>query len=320
MPWSPGLVPRLDRRTLLLGSAGALLLVACGGDDHSDDDGSAGSVSLDPADEPNALTLGVAIPPTVLAAGKPSRVPLVLSAGTAPATDAPTTVVVDLAYLGDGRGEAEPDPVPVSEGLELTRHDEGLPGSYYPLLHTFDDAGIYRVSSTIEGSTVEAVVQVAEADQVPVLVIGDAMVPEATPTVGATRGADPICTRDPQCPFHEVTLADALATGKPVALLFSTPAYCQTAVCGPVLDLLIDESSGRDLAVVHVEVYTNGAALAETGDLNQSRLAPSMTTYGLAEAGYEPALFLASSDGTVAQRLDVMYDAVELRQALDDLS
>ena len=44
-----------------------------------------------------------------------------------------------------------------------------------------------------------------------------------TPTTADARGVDPICTADPVCPLHDVTLADALAAGDPIALLVATP-------------------------------------------------------------------------------------------------
>ena len=61
-----------------------------------------------------------------------------------------------------------------------------------------------------------------------------------TPTTADARGVDPICTAEPACPLHAVDLADARTQGKPIALLVSTPAYCQLAICGPVLDVLLD--------------------------------------------------------------------------------
>ena len=47
---------------------------------------------------------------------------------------------------------------------------------------------------------------------------------------------DPLCTQDPQCPLHSVSLDQVLGSGKPVAVMFATPARCQTQYCGPVLD------------------------------------------------------------------------------------
>src|SRR4029079_16299050 len=41
-----------------------------------------------------------------------------------------------------------------------------------------------------------------------------------------------VCTASPACAFHDLTVADAVASGKPSLLLFATPAYCTSAVCG----------------------------------------------------------------------------------------
>ena len=42
------------------------------------------------------------------------------------------------------------------------------------------------------------------------------------------------------CPLHDVSLADVIGKGKPVAVMFATPALCQSQYCGPVLDELLD--------------------------------------------------------------------------------
>ena len=49
----------------------------------------------------------------------------------------------------------------------------------------------------------------------------------------------PICTAEPRCPLHTTSLDAAVAAGGPVALLVSTPKFCQVAICGPVLDVLL---------------------------------------------------------------------------------
>ena len=74
--------------------------------------------------------------------------------------------------------------------------------------------------------------------------VGAPLPPFDTPTVEDGRGVNPICTREPACPLHDVsTQSSALSAGQPVAYLIGTPAYCQTAVCGPVLDLLLDRAA-----------------------------------------------------------------------------
>ena len=77
-----------------------------------------------------------------------------------------------------------------------------------------------------------------------------------------------------------------LAAGQPVAYLIGTPAYCKTAVCGPVLDLLLDEQDSRpDITMIHAEVYTD-----DTIEV----VAPAVTAYSL---NFEPVLFVADASG-----------------------
>jgi hypothetical protein len=90
-------------------------------------------------------------------------------------------------------------------------------------------------------------------------------------------------------------------------LLVSTPAFCQTAICGPVLDLLVErraDLAAAHVGVVHAEVYVDEKAQEATS---------TVTTLGLR---HEPALFLAAADGTVQNRLDYTFDRTELDQAL----
>jgi len=92
-------------------------------------------------------------------------------------------------------------------------------------------------------------------------------------------------------------------------LLVATPAYCQTAICGPVLDLLLAEHTKRaDFVMVHAEVYTDDTI---------STPAPAVTAYHL---NFEPCLFVANAKGAITARLDSIWDASELTAALDTAS
>ena len=103
------------------------------------------------------------------------------------------------------------------------------------------------------------------------------------------QGVTPICTRTPACPLHEVTLAAALAESRPVALLIGTPAYCQTGICGPVLDLLLaqhDAFPGIDF--LHADIYVDpGHALSSGSTTAQGADLGDVTPVG---EGLQPAL------------------------------
>lgn len=52
--------------------------------------------------------------------------------------------------------------------------------------------------------------------------------------------------------------ADAIATGKPVVVLFGTPAFCETRTCGPVPEtvmLRLYDTYKDEAILVHIERY-----------------------------------------------------------------
>jgi hypothetical protein len=203
---------------------------------------------------------------------------------------------------------------PAGAPINVDRHHDGTPQAYYPLRTTLTDPGTYTVSVAVGGRTFTRNVVFATPDQVPLVQPGERAVPVVTPTPADHRGVEPICTRTPPCPLHDLTLSDALSNGRPTAFLISTPAFCQTAVCGPVLELLLEEAPQRPLNAVHAEVYANAMA---TGDPLRATLAEAVTAYKLS---FEPSLIVADNKGMVAERLDFVFDRAELRQALDKVS
>lgn len=191
-------------------------------------------------------------------------------------------------------------------------HDDGVPRPYLPLMVTFPRPGLYDIEAEVGGDVVQSQVQVVAPGQVEQPLVGATLPSADTATPDRTFEVDPICTASPQCPFHEVNLADVIGTGVPVVVLLATPAYCQTTACGPILDLLIEEAGGReDLVVIHSEVYEDPKTAA---DLSQAQLAPLPSTYRM---GWEPSLFVTDAASTLVARGDIVVDRVEMRQMLD---
>lgn len=206
------------------------------------------------------------------------------------------------AVLVDAESGAE-----IATDISATRHDAGLAAPYWPFRFAVEKPGIYTL--IIDGvSPTGAAVQVSARDQVLVPLVGDAFPPFDTPTVSDARGVDPICTRKPEpCPLHDITLTEALALGKPVLYLVGTPAYCSTGTCSPALDgvLKVREEVGDGAVFIHSEVYT---------DDTLSTVAPAVMSLKMT---YEPALFVIDSNGVLVDRLDAVFDEVEVRESLE---
>ncbi len=58
--------------------------------------------------------------------------------------------------------------------------------------------------------------------------------------------------------MHEITVADALTTGKPILVAFATPAFCESRTCGPVMDTVMDplyERYADEAVFIHIEPF-----------------------------------------------------------------
>ena len=291
------------RRRLLLAGAGGLVLAACGSGDGGGSaagtttTGAAGSGETAAA---GALTL-LRVFALEQAAGVALRLPLAFAdGGGAPTDQVPDAITVTAV-----------SPSGVAGGpVEVPRHGDGIPTPYFPFEGTLDEPGTWELTIAVGGAETTTDLTVRPPQELAVVPgPGDALPSIPTPTAADALGVEPICTANPPCPLHDVSLDQALAAGLPTVLLVSTPAFCQTAICGPVLDLVVArraELEGR-ATLLHAEVYTNDRADETTATVDALGLR------------YEPSLFLAAADGTVRGRLDYTFDAAELDDELGAL-
>ncbi len=187
----------------------------------------------------------------------------------------------------------------------------GLPRQFLPVEVTFPDTGIYEITGTYRGAELLASIEVGAAGSTKLPQRGQPLPVVHTPTTADAQGVDPICTRDPVCSLHQHDLAGSLAAGRPVAVLVSTPAYCQTAICGPVLDLLVGASAtAGDVDLIHAEVYANPHAVPTIAEATS---APIVAAFGMP---FEPILFVADRTGTLVERHDSIFDSAQLEAAL----
>ena len=186
--------------------------------------------------------------------------------------------------------------------IEAPRRGEGLPRPYWAFELTLAKPGFY----TLDVGGASAAFSVTEASKLEVPAPGQALPALDTPTTTESLGVDPICTRNPACPFHAMTLREAVANGKPTVLLVGTPAHCKTAVCGPVLEHLMTTatSMGDRMNFIHAEVYQDDTI----NDITQAMLSLRLR--------YEPVLFVANGSGVIARRLDNVWDLAEQRSAI----
>jgi hypothetical protein len=127
-----------------------------------------------------------------------------------------------------------------------------------------------------------------------VAAVGTKAISGRTPV--ATKPADiaKICTREPPCPLHYISLDEAMKSGKPTVITFATPLLCTSRMCGPVVDeqMLAFQKIGKDKAnFIHLEIYPQR-------DMNKP--APLFVKWGFQS---EPWLIVIDRSGVIRARL-----------------
>lgn len=285
----------VDRRFVLrLGAAGvstlalSRVLSACGGSSSSSalDGPIESSMSLVQRWVPDQLGPGVQRLPVSLAddAGLLTRGPAELTGRV-------------ISFLDDSV---------VADGLVAERRSLGEGTAPFWVFETvIEQPDVYAL--IVEGGPADgASLQVREAANLVVPRPGEKLPGFDTPTFANARGVDPVCTRTPEpCPFHEVSLTEALATGRRVAYVIGTPAHCQTGVCAPILEGMIplaDEFA--DVTFVHADVYADRAG---------TTVAPAVSALSLT---FEPVVFLTDTTGQITHRFEGVWHPDEVRAAL----
>jgi hypothetical protein len=140
--------------------------------------------------------------------------------------------------------------------------------------------------------------------------VGDRAPVVHTPTAEDVGGdLAQIDTRNPPDQMHAVDFADVVGR-KPVVLVFATPAFCTSRVCGPVVDIVqqvADQHEG-EVDFIHMEVY-------EDNDPGKP-IRPQLEAFGLRT---EPWTFVIDGKGVVRERIEGAYGLAELEEAVGEV-
>ena len=334
------------RRTMSTVLALLTVVAACGGDDDAEPDAEPPDTKVETeaygaqvasydlaADAPQRFLVGLLVNEGGLVVGGEVNLTFTYTGPepAPPGTGAVTTTTAsdidpdDVDAIEDVTATFIPvaDGKPATSGPKLRTGDAGA-GAYEATGVEFPEAGIWEV--TVEGEVdgnpfeIEAAFDVHETAAIPTegdpaprtvnLLPGD---PEAPAKAVDSRAEDDGSVPDPQ--LHSLTVADAIATGKPTVVVISTPVFCVSRFCGPITDTVagIADEYGDRANFVHIEVWRD----FENKNLNRGAaewIYPNPSTDAA-----EPWVFLVDGQGTITKRWDNIANGGAIRSALDAL-
>ena len=115
-----------------------------------------------------------------------------------------------------------------------------------------------------------------------------------------------IDSSDPPDPrLHQHRIADAIVQGKPQVIVFATPKYCTSRVCGPVVDVVrtLIPAYGDRVVFIHQEIWQAGT----------QTFSPTVEEWKLRS---EPWIFVVDGGGTVRARFEGLTTRREIESAL----
>jgi len=204
---------------------------------------------------------------------------------------------------------------------------EGERGDYVANV-AFDAPGDWKAVFVTEapGAPREAIgVDFQVAETTPTVPIGGTAPASETPTAASAGGDLSRVSTDesPDPDFYELSVADAVKAGTPFVLVFATPAFCQSAQCGPTLDRIkaVAEKAPDDVAFINVEPYeleyTEGRLQPALDDNGQLQPVPSVVEWGILT---EPWIFAVDGEGVVRGSFEGVVGEAELDAAIDEIS
>jgi len=208
---------------------------------------------------------------------------------------APADVLITQGRYRSKQAATEADPFAAVYAAQVPFKK---PGDYSILAVTKDGSKTFAAPGQVK------VVSRAD-DRIPE--VGEMAPKVETDTKASARGdIASIDTRTPPSDMHEKSFADVVGK-QPVALLFATPQLCQSRVCGPVVDVALQQKStyGDQVEFIHQEVYE--------GNDPKKGLREPLKRFNLQT---EPWLFVVGKDGRITARLEGSFGLNAFEQAL----
>jgi hypothetical protein len=109
--------------------------------------------------------------------------------------------------------------------------------------------------------------------------------------------------------LHQIRIADAIEQRKPQLIVFATPQFCTTRMCGPVVDIIrtLLPTYGKRVAFIHQEIWQDFAEKKVFSTVEEWRLFT------------EPWIFVVDGQGIIRGKFEGLVTGQELETSLQEM-
>ena len=173
----------------------------------------------------------------------------------------------------------------------------------------FDKVGVWQaqITAVVNGTpkTAPLVLQVVNKTDTPA--VGAPAPASKNLTVRDVKDISELTSRTPPEPlFHQVSVSEALQAHRPFVVTFSTPSFCVSRMCGPVLEIVRSIAvQTKNVDFIQIEPYD----LALARSKGQLQLVPAAQQWGLHS---EPWVFVVDTQGKISAKFEGLLTPEEL--------
>ena len=185
---------------------------------------------------------------------------------------------------------------------------------------TLDKPGFWQLTiraTDADGSAIEAVGAFEVKGNSDTPAVGQPAPRSLTPTLETVDDLATITSANPPDPdLYKISVDQALDSGMPLVLVFSTPAFCVSATCGPQVDVIsqVKTKYQGQANFIHVEIFED-PHLIEGGRPAGGTVA-AVEEWDLPS---EPWTFIIDAEGLVRAKFEQFTTADEIEAALLDI-
>ncbi len=183
----------------------------------------------------------------------------------------------------------------------------------YATSMTFDRAGVWTITAVVprpDGKPARIAIPVTIEERARAPVVGAAAPKSKNRTAKDVPSLDRLTTGSaPDPALYQHRIADSIAARRPLVVIFASPAFCTTPLCGPQVEDASElvKQYGDRVDFVHIDLFENPQDIK--GDLKSAKRSPLLKEWGLHTDEWT---FVVDANGVVAGRFEAYVSHAEL--------